>query len=296
MLDQYRTSLAHQDDDPQNVFSRAVVTTINNNHPRFKPLELADMDRVSRQQAAAFVNRCVNPGDYAFVFTGNLSVEEMKELCVSYIASIPEAPSMNTWIDPQIIRPGKIERNVYKGKEDRCTVFLGWFATGSNVFSEEKNQVAAVLSEYLDITLTNEIREKLGGVYSISADSSVSTIPGGELGITVYFNCSPARVGELVSAVQDRIADIHRRPVDEDTFVKSKEALLKEYESSLQRNLYIAQSYANSTALYDTPLNRLNTRPDVIRNVRPENIQALCREITAIGPIQVVLYPEEMGN
>jgi zinc protease len=296
MLDQYRTSLAHEDDDPQNVFSRAVVTTINNNHPRFKPLELADMDKVSRQQAAAFIGRCVNPGDYSFVFTGNLNIAVMKELCASYIASIPEAPSMNTWTDPRITRPGKIERNIYKGKEDRCMVYLGWFAPGSNIFSEEKNQIAAVLSEYLDITLTNEIREKMGGVYSISADASVSTIPSGELGITVYFNCGPARAEELIAAVHDRILDIHRRPVDEDTFVKSKEALLKEYESALQRNLYIAQSYANSTALYDTPLNRLNTRPDVIRNVRPENIQALCREITAIGPVQVVLYPEEMGN
>jgi zinc protease len=296
MLDQYRTSLAHQDEDPQNVFSRAVVTTINNNHPRFKPLELADMDRVSPQRAFEFIGRCVNPGDYAFVFTGNLNAEEMRKLCASYIASIPEATSMNMWTDPRVTRPGKIERNIYKGKEDRCTVFLGWFAPGSNVFSEEKNQVAAVLTEYLEITLTNEIREKRGGVYSISADASVSTIPIGESGITVYFNCGPARIEELTAAVQDHIADIHRRPVDEDTFNKSKEALLKEYESALQRNLYIAQSYANSTALYDTPLNRLNMRPDVIKAVRPENIQALCREITAAGPVQVVLYPEEMGN
>jgi hypothetical protein len=44
-------------------------------------------------------------------------------------------------------------------------VYLGWFSPG--FFSEEKSQTAATLSEYLDIVLTEDIREKLGGVYSI---------------------------------------------------------------------------------------------------------------------------------
>ena len=292
MIDQYRTNLAHQDDNPQGVFSRELSKIIFNNHPRYKPLEAADMDKVSPQQALEFIKRCVNPGDYTFVFTGNFDINEMRRLSAGYIASIPDAAQMNTWTDPGVSRPKDVKKIIYKGKDERSMVFLGWFVPGPSVFDEGKNQTAAVLTEYLDIMLTDEIREKLGGVYSISAEASVSVIPAGEYFLTVFFQCNPSRVEELISAVRERIAEVYSKPLNQDTFNKSKEALLMGYENSIQRNLYIAQSYANSAVLYNTPLARLNLRPNVIRAVRPGDVQTLCREMLVSGPVQVILYPE----
>jgi zinc protease len=292
MLDQYRTNLAHMEEDPQRFFSRELSRIIYNNHPLFRPLEVEDVDRVSLEQANFFLNQYLNPGDYTFIFTGNIDPERLLEYSAGYIASIPNSASMNAWIDPGISRPAEGRRIIYKGQDERCMVYLGWFAPGPSGFDEQKNQAAAVLSEYLDILLTDEIREKLGGVYSISAGASVSVIPAGEYRLSVYFQCNPSRAGELIAAVQDRITDIISQPLNQDTFVKSKEALLMEHESSVQRNLHIAQSYANSSVLYNTPLNRLNLRPDAIRAVSQEDVRSLCRDILVSGPVQVVLLPE----
>ncbi len=140
--------------------------------------------------------------------------------------------------------------------------------------------------------LTNEIREKMSGVYSISAGASVSVIPNGEYNLSVYFQCDPERANELIEAVQNRITEIYTEPLNLDTFNKAKETLLMQHESAIQQNLYIAQSYANSFALYDTPLSRLNLRPQAITAVQPQNVQALCREMLVSGPTQVVLFPE----
>lgn len=292
MLDQLRTNLIHQGEDPQTVFSRELSRIIYGGHPLYMPLELDDIDKISLQQAFGYLNQCVNPGDYTFVFTGNINLEEILEYTANYIASVPNAAPMNQWNDPQIPRPDKTEKDIYKGIDDKCTVYLGWFSTGPSLFDEKKNQTAAVLSEYLDIMLTNEIRERLGGVYSISAGTSVSVIPNGEYRLSVYFQCAPARAEELTAAVQSRIMEIFNEPLNTDIFNNSKEALLMQHETSTQRNLYIAQSYANSAALYDTPLSRLDKRPDVIRSVTPEDVQALCRQIFVSGPVKVVLYPE----
>jgi zinc protease len=199
---------------------------------------------------------------------------------------------MNSWMDPGISRPGKTERNIYKGQDERCTVYLSWYAPGFSGFTEELNQVSAVLSEYLKILLNNEIREKLSGVYSISAGTSISVIPASEYSLSVYFQCNPARADELIAAVQDRINDIFKTPLNIDTFNKSKEALLMQHENQIQRNLHIAQSYVNSSVLYDTPLSRLNQRPDVIRSVTTDEVQALCRDILVNGPVKVIMYPE----
>jgi zinc protease len=292
MIDQYRTNLAHLNDDPQTVFSRELTKIIYGGNPYFMPLELSDMDKVSTRQAFSYIQRCVNPSDYTFVFTGNFDAREMRELLVTYLASIPSAQPMKTWTNPGLKRPAETEKIIYKGKDERCTVYLGWFAPAPAVFDEQRIQTASVLTEYLDIALTDEIREKLGGVYSISASANVSVIPDGEYRIHVYFQCNPARARELIAAVKERITEIYTNPLDRDRFDKSREALLKEHENSMQRNIHIAQSYVNSSVLYNTPLSRLNTRPNAIRAVRPESVQDLCRRIVASGPVQVILYPE----
>jgi len=291
LIARYRTILAHQDEDPENVFWREVDKSIDSNHPRFKPLEESDMDKVSVEQAFNFISRCVNPSDYTFVFTGNFDVSDMRDLCAMFIASIPAAEQMNTWIDPKVALPGKIEKNIYMGKDDKCSVYLGWFAPGPDGFDEERIQRTAILSEYLDIILTDEIREKLGGVYSIFAGASVNVIPRGEYSLRVYFQCNPARAKELIAAVQELLTEVYTKPLKQDVFTKSVEALLKEHENSMQNNTHIAQSYANSSVLYNTPLSRLNLRPASIKAVSPESVRSLCREMLASGPVQVVLYP-----
>jgi len=292
MIDQYRTNLVHRDDDPQEYFSKELNKILYNSHPVYKSLELEDIEIVSIEQAFDFIKKCVNPSDYTFVFTGNFDINELREYSAQYIASIPNSISMNSWSDPNVKQPGKIERNIYKGKDEKSIVYLAWIVPSPSGFDEKRNQIAAILSEYLDILLTDEIREKLTGVYSVSAYASINNIPNNKYNLNIYFYCDPARVNELIDAIKDHITKITEQPLNQDTFNKSKEALLMSYENSLQRNLYIAQSYANSSVLYNTPLNRLNSRSEIIKSIRPEEVQSLCRDMLAIGPVQVVLYPE----
>jgi len=292
LISQYKTALARIDEDPQRFFSRELQRILNNNHIMFKPLELEDMNRVSIEQARNFLNRCINPADYTFVFTGNIDMDIMRELSKTYIASIANNTSMNSWVNPGVTRPSEGRKTIYKGKGDRCIVYLAWFARGASSFNEQRNQISAVLSEYLDIALTDEIREKMGGVYSISAWSSVSVIPEGEYRIGVSFVCNPLRADELIAATREIITKISQQPVNIETFNKAKEALLVEHERQMQSNIYFAQSYANSTALYNTPLSRLNQRPAALRAVSAQDMQNLCREILVSKPVEVVMYPE----
>jgi len=297
MADQYRTMLLHQDQDPRIVFQREINKIIYNNHPFFRTLEVEDIDKVSLKNASAYLNRCINPSDYTFIFTGSLDINKMRELISNYLASIPHpnnenVTSMNMWADPKINRPSAGRRAVYKGIDQRSTVYLLWITQAPSAFNEQKNQAASVLSEYLDILLTDEIREKMGGVYSISAGASVSVIPAGENRLNVYFVCDPSRADELIGAVRNTITNISRQPLNTDKFNKAKEALLMSHERSMQRNLHIAQSYANSFVLYNTPLNRLDLRPSAIRAVTVQDVQTLCREIVANNPVEIVLFPE----
>jgi zinc protease len=296
MMDQYATSLARRGENPQTVFSDEINRTIYSGHPRFKPLELADLPKANIDSALNFIRKGTNPADYTFIFTGNLETKTMRDYIETYIASIPRGESWNSWTDLNITRPGKVEKIVHKGKEEQGMVYMAWFSQAP--FTEELSIAAQVLNEYLDIKMTEEIREKLGGVYSISVNVPVSPVPQGELSIQVYFACDPKRVQELSAAVISLLNQTAgggaSGGITRDTFNKAVEALKKEWETSMQSNAYIAQSYANSSVLLNLPLSRLNKRPQYFSAVTPADIQKICAQLMqGNGPARVVLLPDQ---
>jgi zinc protease len=295
MLDQMRTRLAQRNENPEMFFSDEITRTVHGRHPFFMPLELSDLAQVNIDDALSYIIRGLNPADYTFIFTGNLDFDVMRQYVEIYIASIPQRETWNTWTVLEFERPGKSENYVYKGKEDKALVYMVWYA--DMPFSEEVSITAQILNEYLDIRMTEEIREKLGGVYAISASASVSAAPHGELIMSVYFACDPRRVQELSAAIIELLnstAGISRggSAIISDTFAKSVEALKKNWEVEIQSNSFIARSYANSSVLLKLPLSRLNRRPQYFDAVSHADIQVMCALALTRGPAQVLLFPE----
>ncbi|MDR0761160.1 MAG: insulinase family protein [Treponema sp.] len=297
MLDQYRTTLAQKNENPETVFSDEISRVTSGNNRFSRPLELADLEKVHPQAALDFVRRGLGPQDYTFVFTGNLDISAVRGYAETYLAAIPRTEaSMNTWTDPGILRPGKTERVIYKGKEEKSLVFMGWFL--NETYDERQRAAALVLTEYLDIILTEEIREKLGGVYSISAGASLSSLPppDGELTMSNYFACDPRRAVELSEAIIRQLERIAEGTIDTETFTKAAEALKKSWEVSMQNNSYIARNYGNLAVTLNLPLNQLDKRPGLYAAITPAEIQDLCRRLLPGGPARIILYPEGWDN
>jgi zinc protease len=296
MLDQYRTSLAQKNENPEEVFSDEISRVIAGNNRFIRPIGLEDMEKVHPQVALDFVRQGLGPQDYTFVFIGNLDIPAIRGYVETYLAAIPKTEtSMNTWTDPQILRPDKVEKTIYKGKEEKSLVFMGWFLPEK--YDEQQRAAALVLTEYLDIILTEEIREKLGGVYYISAGASLSSLPGeGELTMSSYFSCDPRRAEELSAAVVQQLERIAEGTINGDVFAKAQEALKKSWEVSMQNNHYIAQNYGSLTVILGLPLGQLDRRPGLYAEVTPAEIRDLCRRLLPRGPARVILYPEGWKN
>jgi zinc protease len=238
-----------------------------------------------------FVQRALNPADYLFVFTGNLDLAVIRSYVATYLASIPVGPSWDTFGDLPILRPGQLDRTLYKGKEAQSFVFLGWFK--QEPYTESGDAAARVLAEYLNIKLIQEIREKLGGVYSIQAEVSQSNLPGiGELLLDSVFLCDPGRALELSGAVTGQLELVAQGSIDADAFGKAVEALRKSWEESMQSNYYIAQHYVSLAVRLDLPMGALYAMPDLYGAVTPADIQALCNKLLPQGQVRIILYPE----
>jgi len=292
MMGRLRTSLALRGENPRTVFSDEINRTVTQGHPAFRPLELGDLDRVDANAALDFLRRGLNPADFTFVFIGNLTPDLMATYVETYLASIapfPEGARWNSWTDPNIVRPGRVERNVYRGMEEQSTVHMAWFAQGT--FTERLSIETQVLNEYLRVRLNDEIRENLGGVYGISASVSISPAPRGEMSMRIQFGCDPRRVEELSSAVLALLDEAARATV-QSVFDGAVEALHQGWELSMQNNAFIASSYANSSVLLNLPLSRLHRRPGYFDSVTPADIQRVAAQLLQNGPVKVVLFPE----
>ncbi|MDR3131254.1 MAG: insulinase family protein [Treponema sp.] len=292
MLDQYRTILAKKDEDPEEVFSDEVSRAAFGNNRFSRPLALADIENARPGAALDFMRRGLGPQDYTFVFTGNLDIPVVRAYVESRLAAIPRTEEgMNAFTDPGIERPGKIEKAVYKGKEEKSLVFMGWFLPEK--YDEKLRAAALALTEYLDIILTEEIREKLGGVYYVSAGVSLSSLPeDGELTMSSYFSCDPKRAEELSGAVARQIELVAEGNINGDVFAKALEALKKSWELSMQDNSYIAKNYGSLAVTLKLPLSQLEKRPGLYAAVTQAEIQDICRRLLPRGPARIILYPE----
>jgi zinc protease len=290
LLEQLRTRLIQQAESPDVFFAKEVYKTIYGN-PRLHAMEAADLEKASMEEAMDFIQLSLNPMDYTLVFTGSLSPEEMRPLVETYLASIPyKEVSFDEWADTDYQRPGSAQREVRKGREERSTVYISWFIPYD--YSEEAMAAVSVLQEYLDIRLTEEIRETLGGVYSISPSVGLSPLPRGELTGSIFFVCNPDRAKELAAAAVNQIREVALGRINTDTLIKAREALVMSHEQSVQSNLYIAQSYANSMVIYESPLTRLDNRPMLYQAVTAEDIQRIAARLLSGPQVDVILYPE----
>ncbi|MDR2101163.1 MAG: insulinase family protein, partial [Treponema sp.] len=89
MLDQYRTALARRGEDPETDFNDEVTRIIYGNNPHFKSLEQEDLAKVDLNVVMNFARRALNPGDYTFVFAGNIDMDTLRTYTETYLASVP---------------------------------------------------------------------------------------------------------------------------------------------------------------------------------------------------------------
>jgi len=289
LLDQYRANLIFQENNPDAVFEREIYRTIYGN-PLLHPLEAADLDKVDLNDVVTFVAACLNPADYVFVIAGNIDLPLLRSLAETYLASIPQSDAFNQWADIDPMHPSDTTREIRKGMEERSTVYMGWFSP--QTYTEEKSAAVSVLTEYLDIQLIDEIREKLNGVYAVAPRVMISPIPRGELTGEAYLFCDPKRVSELSNAMKEEFLKVARGEIKTDVLEKAIEAVIQGHEGSIQQNSYIANSYADSVVIFGAPLSRVDYRPSLYRAVSPADLQRTAAELVRGSFIQFFLYPE----
>lgn len=229
---------ANRANSPEAVFSDTVLVTMSSAHPRARPVDRALFDSVSFSRAFdIYRDRFADASDFTFVFTGSFTLERMRPLVERWLASLPSQGRVDRWRDVGVHAPdGVVEKTVRKGVEPKANTLVLFH--GPATFAPETRYALRALSEYLEMRLLENLREALGGTYSVGVDGQVTRLPRAEYSVSIQFGSAPTRTDSLFATVRAVIDSVKAGAIQESDVQKIREQQQRSLEVNLQENSY----------------------------------------------------------
>ena len=258
------------------------------NIPTEAELKSINPDRIIEMYKTEFGNA----DGFHFFFVGNVDEKALLPLLEKYIASLPTKGLVPNFKDNGL-RPisGKNDFVFHKGSEPKSIVIAQFY--GELPFSNDAELRADLLVEILNIKIIEELREKIGGIYSGGIYSNVSDEPYDNYSFALYLPCGPESVDTLIKASMIEIERIKRDGPSIKDLEKVKLARIETYRESMKTNTFW------SNYLLEIKCNGFDTKrflelESVINAVTPEEIRQTANQmLSGENTFKAILYPEK---
>jgi zinc protease len=291
---QFVPMLANRDKDPEQVFSDTVGLTMQQNHPRAQPLTAAMLQSSKYdRQYEIYRDRFADLSDFTFVIVGAVSLDSIKPLVEQWIGALPGTGRKETWKDVGMKNPaGVVEKTVRKGVEPKARTLV--FFTGETTFDPASRYAIRSLGDLIEMKLLDNLREALGGTYSVSAGGQLTKYPKPEYQFTVDFGSSPDKVDLLWKTVQAVIDTVKRDGATAAELQKVREQQLRTQEVSLKENSYWVGNIAARLQNSEDPRGLATYTQDYIQKLTSEQIRDAARRYLDMSRhARFVLLPEK---
>ena len=198
--------------------------------PKADNFDKIDLDR----SLAIYRERLGNVAGLHMVLVGSFDEKEMIALLEKYVAGLP-ASGKASFTDNKV-RPfsGVNNFRFKKGKEDKSLI-LGVYH-GEVPYTEATALQLAGLSEVMNITIIEEMREKIQGIYGGGTNIEVSKLPVGSYQFVLQLPCGPAKVDTLISTFTTQLQSLASSGVDTGYIFKVKKAWIEKHREDIKKN------------------------------------------------------------
>ena len=200
--------IKNRDFSPRSLLKKEYLELLNSNHPRKKLLKIEDLSYITQKELnETFNNLFNNFKDYKLTVVGSIDEETLIKDLDYYFANLPVNENSQTYRNLEVSYPSNfVKKVITKGIDKKATVALAFPYIGD--FSIENRVMYNALSSLLNILLIEDVREKIGGVYSISSSANLEKLNFGENYLQIAFNTDAKRVDEVISKVKETIVKI----------------------------------------------------------------------------------------
>ena len=223
---------------PEAIFSDSLSLLLANRHPRVK-VPSADLFRsVSLDDAmAVYRERFADANGFTFVFVGNVTAEQLEPHIVQWLAALPANGRTDAPRDLGIRPPSGVAQLVLRaGVEPKATTVIAYH--GERPSTVASRQAFRTFGEILETRLLEELREALGGTYSVSVSAVASTQPRDAQQLVIQYGSAPERVDSLYAAVTRTIDALRREGPTDAELAAAREKQRRELEVEQRENGY----------------------------------------------------------
>lgn len=291
-LGNVRSSLANRSASPEVAFRDTLSVTLAQHHPWSRPVSVAMVDEINPGRALDFYRtRFADAAGFTFFLVGTFDLDSIRPLVQRYLGNLPTRGAADRASDRGITRPGGVvERTVRKGIEPKSQTALVF--SGPATGSRQERFALDALGDILDIRLRDELREELGGTYSVSVSGTATRIPRPEYTVFIGFGSAPERADSLVGAVFAQIDSLKAngpRPAD---LAKYKETAIRTRETDLRQNGWWLSLLTGARREAEDPATRFALAPELER-LTPQVIRDAARTyLNRSRYVRVTLLPE----
>lgn len=293
-VEQRKEAIRNRLDIPETWFSDKYRELMWRGYSRYEPWTEVSLAAVELDAARAFYEaRFQDAADFLVVIVGNLTKEQLEPLVRRYLASLPGDPaSREAPIDTGATRNSdSASAVVRRGLESKAQARLTWHGPFDN--TRENRYLLSSVVDVLSERLREELREQLGGTYSVGAQETIREEPVSDYAISIAFQSDPARVRELLDrakAIVDAMQQTAPPTEQEVETLKAKQR--RSRETSVRTNGF----WLGAMMAYERrgePLEAILEYDALVDGVTPAKLQAAAKRwFERTRAVEVILLPE----
>lgn len=253
----------------------------------------ADFDKINLDKALSIYKELTgDANDFTFMLVGNVDVEVMKPILATYIGSLPAKGTAGKFVDNGVrMIKGNKDINYYKGKEAKSFIFNVY--SGEVKYSEDLALQTEMLTEIINIKITEELREKIGGIYGGGIGGAVNKYPYESYNMALQLPCGPENVDKLKVAANAEIEKLKTNGPEQKDLDKVKKSLLEKYTVNMKDNGYWAGAL-QGIYFYENDAQRIFNYEKLVNAVTIDDIKKAANTLfDGKNVVSAVLYPEK---
>jgi zinc protease len=183
-----------------------------------------------------YKERLGDVGGMHISIVGSFDEGEVVALLEKYIAGLTST-GKSTYLDNKV-RITKEAHNFQfrRGKEEKSLI-IG-IISGETKYSEQLLEHFNALSDAINIIITEEMREKIQGIYGGGTNISFTNVPFGQYQLVLQLPCGPAKVDTLIAAFNAELKNIATNGLTQGYVDKVKQAWIEKYKVDVKKNEY----------------------------------------------------------
>ena len=226
-------------DNPYYYFANVQSSVKYQNHPRRQGIpSMDDLEKINLGTARTFYeNRFADAADFTFLLVGSFNPDSIRPLVLKYLGSLPAKNREESYHPLGIhLAPGVVDTVIERGQAPKALVDITFH--GDFEYTPMNRYHFSSMLSVLRIKMREELREALGGVYSVRLNGTNRRIPEEKYRITISFNTDPDDLDTLVHRAFQVIQDLQAEGPTNTDLQKVKETQIQARLKAEKENSY----------------------------------------------------------